>query len=93
MFQETRTGERVEFVTRGPFDDSYAAEAIGQSECRWCLGARTGLRSVSFSLRRDVVDVEYRGPCEGSPERRYGRYATHLSSTLLQVSCSAPNTD
>jgi hypothetical protein len=29
MFQETGSGERVEYVTRGPFDDSYAAEAIG----------------------------------------------------------------
>jgi hypothetical protein len=29
MFQETRIGERVEEVTRGPFDDSYATEAIG----------------------------------------------------------------
>jgi hypothetical protein len=28
MFQETRIGEHVEYVTRGPFDDSYAAEAI-----------------------------------------------------------------
>lgn len=55
MFQETRIGERVECVTRGPFDDSYAAEAIGQSECRWCLGMKTVVTAVSvliFAQRR-----------------------------------------
>jgi hypothetical protein len=49
---------------------------------------------VSRSLRRDAVEVQCRGRddlTKGSPERRYGRYATHLSSTLLQVSCSTPN--